>query len=171
MANKHAIIVIASIVVIAGSLGYSSLNVFSAKDLEFSWPHQSFQFTSVIVGKVLDVCNNSDYPATFRSYSFTMIYDKDTLGTFTVGSGGLAPHSGGSAFGKFESTDERISNIFLSFLDTEEGGTDVTRIDLEKMKISTKLDTTIMGVIPFSITHDYPGKEFADMMNKKPSCG
>lgn len=170
LANKHTIIVIASIAIIAGSLGYSSLNVISAKDLQFSWPNQSFQFTSVIVGKTVNVCNNSDYPATFRQYSFTMIYDKQILGTFTTGSGGFAPHSGGLVSGKFESADEQISNIFLSFMDTEEGGTDVTRIDINKMKIDTKIDTTIFGVIPFSVTHDYSGKDFVEMLNKKPSC-
>lgn len=170
MVNRHVVIVIVSIAIIAGSLGYSSLNVLSAKDLEFGWPHQSFQFTSVIVGKTMSVCNNSDYPATFRQYSFTLIYDKDNLGTYSTGSGAFGPHSGGVVFGKFESTDERVSNIFLSFMDTEEGGTDITRIDIGKMKVDTKIDTTIMGVIPFSVTHEYSGMDFVEMLNKKPSC-
>lgn len=170
MVNKHTIIVIVSIVVIAGSLGYSSLNVISAKELEFGWPHQSFEFTSVIIGKTLEVCNNSSLPATFQKYSFTIIYDENVLGTFSTGNGGFAPHTSGNVYGKFVSNDERISNIFLSFMDTEAGGTDVARMDLGKMKVMTNLDTTVMGVIPFSIPHEYSGEEFMKMLNTKTSC-
>ncbi|MGQ0606392.1 MAG: hypothetical protein ACT4OD_05525 [Candidatus Nitrosotenuis sp.] len=171
MANKHTIVVILSIIVIAGSLGYSSLNVISAKELEFRWPHQSFDFLSVLTGKTIEVCNNSDYPATFSKYSFTMAYDENDLGTYSTGSGGFAAHTDGVVFGKFESKDDRMSSLFFSFLDTELGGTDVTRININKMKVTTQLDTTILGVIPFSITEQYSGQEFSDLINKKSNCG
>lgn len=170
MANKHTVIVIVSIAIIAGSLGYSSLNVISAKSLEFGWPGQSFDFLAALTGKTINVCNNSDLPATFSQYSFTMIYDGDDLGTYSTGSGGLNPRSDGIVFGKFESKDNRMSALFFSFLDTEMGGTDVTRINKDKMAVITKLDTTILGVVPFSITEKYSGQEFLDLINKKPSC-
>ena len=170
MANKHTIIVIISIAVIAGSLGYSSLNVVSAKNLEFGWPGQSFDFLAALTGKTINVCNDSDLPATFSQYSFTMFYDEDDLGTYSTGSGGLNPHSDGVIFGKFESKDNRMSTLFFSFLDTEMSGTDVTRINKDKVTVITKLDTTILGVVPFSITEQYSGQEFLDLINKKSSC-
>lgn len=170
MANKHTVIVIVSIAIIAGSLGYSSLNVISARSLEFGWPGQSFDFLAALTGKTINVCNNSDLPATFSQYSFTMIYDGDDLGTYSTGSGGLNPRSDGIVFGKFESKDNRMSTLFFSFLDTEMGGTDVTRINKDKMTVITKIDTTILGVVPFSITAKYSGQEFLDLINKKPSC-
>lgn len=170
MVNRHVIVVIVSLIVIAGSLGYSSLNVISAKDLEFSWPRQSFDFLSVLTGKTLEVCNDSDIPATFSKYSFSIFYDENDLGTFSTGSGGLAPHTDGVIFGKFESKDNKISTLFLSFLDTEVSGTDVTRININKIKVITQLDTTVLGVIPFSITQEYSGPEFLESINKKTSC-
>ena len=170
MVNKHTIVVTASILVIAGSLGYSSLNMISANSLEFGWPGQSFDFLSTLTGKVIEVCNNSDYPATFSKFSFTIIYDENDLGTYSTGSGGFAAHTGGKVFGKFESKDDRMSGLFFSFLDTEFGGTDVTRINTEKIKVTTQVDTAIFGVIPFSITEEYSGQEFLDLINKKLNC-
>jgi hypothetical protein len=171
VANKHTIIVIASIMVIAGSLGYSSLNLVSAKDLQFRW-HQvgSFDFIAILVSGKLAVCNNSEYPASFQKYSFTITYDRTNLGTFTTEGGSLAPHATKMISGKLYSDDKKISQMFFSFLDTELGGTDVTRIDASKMEITSTLDTAIIGIIPYSVTHKYSGQEFVQMMNQKTSC-
>lgn len=171
MANRHTIIVIASIIVIAGSLGYSSLNLVSAKDLQFRW-HQvgSFDFLSILFGGKLTVCNNSEYPANFQRYSFTMIYDGNDLGTFTTDGGGVAPHTSAMVDGNLKTADKKITQMFFSFLDTELGGTDVTRVNADKMQITTTLDTTIVGIAPFSITQQYSGQEFLQMMNQKTSC-
>jgi hypothetical protein len=169
--NKHTIIVIASIVVIVGSLGYSSLNIMSTKNLEFSWPGHAFNFLSVMTDKTVNVCNNSDLPASFSKYSFRIIYDGNDLGTYSTGRGGLGPHTNSIVFGKFESKDDRMSSLFFSFLDTETGGTDVTRIDPNKIKVVTQLDTTILWVIPYSVSQEYSGTDFIQMMNTKSSCG
>jgi hypothetical protein len=171
VANKHTIIVIASIAVIAGSVAYSSLNLVSAQELQFRW-HQAggFDFLSILVSGKLGVCNNSDYPATFRSYSFSMNYDGSDLGTFATDGAGVPSHSIVIVNGKLQSDDQRISQMFFSFLDTEFGGTDVTRVDADKMKITTTLDTTIVGIIPYTITKEYSGQEFLQLMNQKTSC-
>ena len=170
MANKHTIIVIASIIVIAGSLGYSSINAISAHGLEFSWPRQSFDFLSVMTDKTVNVCNTSSLPATFSKYSFTIFYDGDDLGTFSTGRGGLEPHKAGVVFGKFESEDDRLAGLFFSFLDTETSGTDVTRINAEKIKVVTQLESQVLWVVPHTITQEYSGEEFLQMINKQPSC-
>lgn len=171
MANKHTIIVMVSIAVIAGSVGYSSLGAISAKDLQFRW-HQidSFDFIAVLVQGDFAVCNPTSIPANFESYSFSMNYDGNDLGTFVVGGGGVAPNTIGVVHGKLQSDDKRISEMFFSFLDTEFGGTDVARIDSNKMTVKTTIETKILGVIPYSITHDYSGRVFVDMMNQKTSC-
>ncbi|WP_162858542.1 hypothetical protein [Candidatus Nitrosotenuis aquarius] len=170
MANRHTIIVIASIIVIAGSLGYSSVNAISAHGLEFSWPGKSFDFLSVMTDKTVNVCNPSGLPASFSKYSFTIFYDGNDLGTFSTGRGGLGPNSDGVVFGKFESGDDRMASLFFSFLDTETGGTDVTRINTDKIKVTTQLESTILWVVPHIITQEYSGVEFINMINKPTSC-
>lgn len=170
MANKHTIVVTVSIIVIVGSLGYSSINILSAQSLEFSWPGKSFNFLSVFTDKTVNVCNNSDLPVSFSKYSFTIIYDEKDLGTYSTGRGGLSAHETGQVFGKFESKDDRISTLFFSFFDTENSGMDVTRVNTAKIKVMTQLDTTILWVVPYTISHEYGGSTFLDMINKAPSC-
>ena len=170
MANKHTIIVLVSIAIIVGSLGYSSISVVSAKDLEFRWPGNSFDFLSVLTGKVIEVCNNTDLPVSFSKYSFSIFYDGNDLGTYSTGGGSFAPHTDGVVFGKFDAKDDRMSSLFFSFLDTEMSGTDVTRINTGKIKVITNVDTKILGVIPFSVSQEYGGQEFLDLINKEPSC-
>ena len=170
MANKHSIIVATSIIIIVGSLGYSSLNVISAPSLQFSWPGNSFNYLSVMTDKTVNVCNDSDLPASFSKYSFTIVYEGKDLGTYSTGRGGFGPHASGEVYGKFDSLDDRTSVLFFSFFDTENGGTDVTRIDTSKIKIRTQLDTTILWVVPYVITHDYSGSAFLEMINAKHAC-
>jgi hypothetical protein len=169
VANKHTVIVIASIIVIAGSLGYSSLNAISAQGLEFAWPG-TFDFLSVLTGKTVEVCNTSSLPATFSKYSFTIFYDGQDLGTYSTGRGGFEANSGGMVFGKFESNDDRLAGLFFSFLDTETGGTDVTRINADKIKVVTSLESPVLWVVPHIITQEYSGEEFLDLINRDLTC-
>jgi hypothetical protein len=121
-------------------------------------------------GGNLEVCNPSDYPTSFTKYKFTILYDSKQLGTFTTSGTGIAPHSKANVNGKFTADDKQVAQIFFSFLDTEIQGTDVTRVDANKMQILTTLDYTIIGVIPFSTPHEYSGQEFLKMMNENTSC-
>jgi hypothetical protein len=170
--NKHTVIVIVSIAVIAITIGYSSLNLVFAKDLEFRW-HQagSFDLLSLMFGGKLVVCNNSDYPANFHKYSFNVIYDEQSLGTFSVQGIGVLPHSASSLNGKFTTDDKRVSQILFSSLDTALSGSgQAARINVNNMQVISTLDTKIVGFIPFSITQQYSGQEFVEMMNQKTSC-
>ncbi len=171
MANRHTIIVILSIAVIVSSLGYSSLNLVSANSLQFKWAAKSFDFTSIMFGGNVQACNDSDYPANFAKYTFTIFYDSKQLGQFASSGGTIPPHSKVTIPGKFTADDRQVAQIFFSFLDTEIGGTDVSRVDAGKMQVRTVLDYTIIGIIPLSIAHDYSGQEFLDMMNKDTKCG
>ncbi len=169
MANKHTVIVIVSIIVIASSLGYSSLNLISANDLQFKWA-ADFDFLSVLYGKNMLVCNPSEYPASFAKYEFTIFYDSKQIGKFTVPGSAVQPHSEANISGKFAADDKQVAQMFFSFLDTEIRGTDVTRIDADKMNVIATLDYTVLGAIPFSITTEHSGHDFLEMMNRDTSC-
>ncbi len=169
MANKHTIVVMASIIVIASSLGYSSLNLVSANNLQFKWV-TDFDFLSVLYGKNMLVCNDSDYPASFSKYDFTIFYDSEQIGKFTASGVTVQPHSEANTNGKFAADDKQVAQMFFSFLDTEIHGTDVTRIDEDKMKVIATLDYSLFWIIPLSTTQEYSGQEFLEMMNKDTSC-
>ena len=172
MANRHTIIVIASIAVIAATLGYSSLNLVFTNDLQFRWYQEGdFDLLSIMFGGKLTVCNNSDYPTNFQQYSSNIVYDGQDLGTFLVHGIGVLPHASATIDGKFTTDDKRVSEILFASLDTAFSGSgQAARIDVNKMSVTTTLDTKIIGVIPLPITHEYSGQEFIDMMNQKTSC-
>jgi hypothetical protein len=84
---------------------------------------------------------------------------------------GLAPHSASGISGKFVTDDKRVSQILFSSLDTAMSGSGQdARINIDNMQVITTLDTKVIGVIPFSITQQYSGQEFVDMMNQKTGC-
>lgn len=172
MINKHTIVVIVSIIIIAGSFGYSSLSLVSAKELQFRWYQiDSFDLLSILIGGRLSVCNNSDLPASFSSYSFDVFYEGKSIGRFSTQGAGLAPHTNTMVNGKFESDDERVTQILFSSLDTALSDRNAAaRINPDKMEVTATLETKIIGIIPFPITQHYSGPEFVDMMNQKTSC-
>ncbi|MEM3064482.1 MAG: hypothetical protein QW177_03825 [Candidatus Nitrosotenuis sp.] len=172
MTNKHTVIVIASIVVIAATLGYSSLNLIYVRDLQFRWHEQgSFELLSIMFNGRLVVCNNSDYPTNFQKYTIQIFFDGQDLGTFTTHGAGVAPHSTATIPGSFEAADKRVSQMLFSSLNTAlNNNAAAARIDPSKMHVTTTLETKVIGVIPVSITQQQTGAEFLKMMNQKTSC-
>ena len=171
MANKHTIVVVSSIIVIVFSIGYSSLTLVSAKDLQFRWYQpDSFDLLSMMFGGKIAVCNNSDLPATFASYSFDVMYEEQNLGTFATSGAGLAPHTDAIVDGKFATGNKQVANILFASLDTALGGGPSARINPNHMTVVSTLETKIIGLVPFSLTHQYSGAEFVKMMNQKTSC-
>jgi hypothetical protein len=124
-----------------------------------------------MIGGKLVACNNSDYPVNFHKYSFNVIYDKQDLGVFSAQGMGVLPHSTAEMNGKFVTDDKRVSEMLFLSLDTALSGSgQAARINVDNMEVITVLDTKIIGVIPFSITQQYSGQEFVDMMNQKTNC-
>lgn len=172
MVNRHAVIIIASIIVIGGSVGYSSLSLVSAKDLQVRWYQiDSFDLLSIMFGGKLSICNNSALPASFASYSFDVIYEEKSLGKFSIEGATLAPHTSTMVGGKFTTDDKRVANILFASLDTALSGSgQAARINPEHMEVVSTLETRIIGLVPFSITQKYAGPEFVQMMNQRTSC-
>jgi len=171
MANKHTVVAMAAIAVIVATAAYSSMSALSVNDLQFRWHEEgAFDYLSVMFGGKIDVCNPSQYPANLKSYSVTMIYDKENIGTFSTGGANIPPQTITQMSGKFSANDRRIAEMMFSFLDTEMGGTDVTRIDGNKMRVHATTETSIIGFIPVLTTQEYSGLEFLQMMNQKTVC-
>jgi hypothetical protein len=164
--------VIISIIVIAAALTYSSLGAVFANDLQFRWDQQgSFDLLSLMFGGKVVVCNDSDYPISFHQYSFNLVYDGQDLGTFSMQGASVLPHTSTKINGKFTTDDKRVAQILFASLDTAFSGSgQAARIDTNKMSATTTLDTRMIGVIPISVTQQYTGQEFIDMMNQKTSC-
>lgn len=171
MANIHALAVVTAIAVIVATVAYSAAGAYSASNLQFRWNDQgSFDYLSTMFGGRISACNSSDLPANLKSYSFKMTYDGENLGALQTGGANILPHSTSVMSAKFSTEDKRISEMFFSFLDTEIGGTDVTRIDSRKMSVEETIESSMIGFIPISFSKQYSGEEFSHMMNQKTRC-
>lgn len=171
MANRHTLVAAVAIAVIAATIGYSALSAFSVSELQIRWHKEGdFDYLSTLFGGRVTICNDSPYPANLKSYSFRMVYDSDDLGTFTTGGANIAPKSTVTLAGSLDANDKRIAEMMFSFLDTELGGTQVTRIDGAKMSVHATSESVIMGFIPVSVSREYSGYEFVQMMNQKTNC-
>lgn len=69
--------------------------------------------------------------------------------------------------GKFDAEDKKTANIMSLFLDTEIRGADVSRIDVKKLEIVTELKTSFLSIVPYTVSNNYDGSEFFDLMNAK----
>lgn len=166
--NKHTVIVIVSCVVIASTVGYSVFNLLNTENLEFKWAgKEKFNLFSLMYGARLNVCNPSDLPITFSSYEISPTYDGNRLGTFHLEGGPIAPKSSVVLLGDFDSKAKNTANIVSLFLDSEIQGSDVSRVDAKKLKVTTELQTRFFGIIPYTISNNYGGSEFFDLMNDK----
>lgn len=166
--NRHTVIVIISCVVIASTVGYSIFNLLSVENLQFRWAGKDgFNLFSLMYGARLEVCNPSNLSIMFSSYEISSVYKGDMLGTFYLGGGQILPKSSAVLQGKFDADDKKIANIMSLFLDTEVQGSDVTKVDAKKLEIVTKLKTSFLGIIPYTMSKSYGGSEFFDLMNDK----
>lgn len=164
--NRHTIVVIISCVVIASTIGYSIFNLLNAENLQFRLAGKGgFNLFSLISDGKLEVCNPSNLPITFSSYEISSIYKGDMLGTFYLGGNQIMPKSSVTLQGKFDTEDKKTANIMSLFLDTEIQGADVSRIDVKKLEIVTELKTSFLGIIPYTVSNNYDGSEFFDLMN------
>ncbi len=166
--NKHTIIVIVASIVIAASLGFSALNIFSAEQLQFRDAKQEdFKYFDLMNNGEISVCNNLPFYASFNDIRIIMMYDNRNVGEFTVSNIVLESNSEGIVRGKFTSETFEESQYLSLHFDSMYYGVIPIRIDLERMNVITEINTNIVGVIPYTITYQYPGFDFWEMMNDK----
>ncbi|MGI0010786.1 MAG: hypothetical protein ACREAE_05250 [Nitrosopumilaceae archaeon] len=115
----------------------------------------------------LEACSTLYFPVTFKKYDIEFIYQSNKLGTYSAVGTTLAPLSSSILNGKFTSGDFGEALVYLMYLDTEMSGNDIARIDARQLQVFTRLDTSFLGVIPFSVTNEYSGLDFVKMMNQE----
>ena len=167
MIKKETIIAIISIIAIVSTISYSALNLYAVDNLRFSWYTKDFKLFSMTGDSQLEACNTLYFPATFKKYDIEMTYQSNKLGTYSAVGTTLAPSSSSILNGKFTAGDFGEALVYLMYLDTEMSGTNIARIDARQLQVLTRLDTSFLGVIPFSITKEYSGLDFVKIMNQQ----
>lgn len=169
--DKYSLVAIASIAVIAGTIGYGFLNSYFAANLEFRWAGiEDFNLFSLVHGGVFEVCNSSSFPVSFRQHTIQVINGNEIIGTFVLEGGQISSHSSKVFTGKFNSDSQTLAGVTALLIDTELQGTEVMRLDAKQVFIVTDTQTDILGVIPYTVSSQYSGYGYLDLMSQKTNC-
>ena len=165
--NKHSVIVIIASIVIAGTLVFTALNIYAAEQIQLGVTDQQegFRYFKLINDGMISICNPLPFYASFNDFNIIIFYEGNNKGTFSVQEIGLDPNSSITTRGKFHSDSfEEVQYLSLHY-DAMFSGTGPIRIDPTKLEIVTEIHIPIVGFIPFSVTNQYSGLEFWEMMN------
>ena len=172
--NKHTIIVIVASIVIAAPFAYSAWNIFTLDNLELrSSQYGQFSFFEISNGRAIEVCNPFPFYVSFDRLDITMFYQEDNEGTYSLPSSTIAPSALSAIEGSFRSESYSESQYTFLHMDSQFGGTVPIRLDPNQMFVITEIQTSILGLIPYSITNQYSAFDFRNMMNeedRKISC-
>ena len=163
--NKHSIIVIIASIVIVGTFTYSLVNALSLENIEFRW-HQkgSFDFITMMHGGKIQLCNTAELPVSVNGINMDLYFDNQKLGTYLVEPVAIKGNSMVEVNGRSD-MKEKSTQIMLLFMDTEFSGTDIARVDSNRMYVQVNYNTSILGFIPFTVSNAYSGYEFHQTMN------
>jgi len=166
--NKHTAIVIIASFIIAGPFVFAAWNIHAAEQLQFIGIEQErFNYFDLINDGEINVCNPNPFYVVFDKIDIIMIFEQKDKGLFSIQGTTLPPSSVTTLEGKFSSETFQETQYLSMHFDLMFSGSAPIRIDPNKFAIATETHTPIMGIIPYSITQQYSGLDFWNMMNDK----
>ena len=164
--NKHTVIVIVASIVIALPFVYAGWNIYGAEQIQFSGAGEKFTFFEMVNDGKINVCNTLPFYVNFDKIETMMFYEGKEKGVFSIQNIVLPPSSTANLQGVFSSEIfEEAQYLALHFDGMYSGATPV-RIDPVKLDMVTEIHTSIMGIIPYSVTKQFSGIDFWNMMNE-----
>lgn len=166
--NKHTVIVIIASIVIVGTVGYSFWNVYAIQSLKIASSEQGefTYFDFMNYGKIT-MCNPLPFYVNVDKFEILIYYDNRQKGTFVTTPTTIAPQSSTIVEGEFTSELFEEAQYLFLHMDGEFSGEQPIRVDPTKMFVVTNVKTPIIGVIPYTITHQYTGFDFYNMMKDR----
>ncbi|HET6517643.1 MAG TPA: thr operon leader peptide [Nitrosopumilaceae archaeon] len=166
--NKHTVIVIIASIVIAGTLGYSLWNVFAIYNLQIASAEEGkFAYFDLMNNGKISMCNSLPFYVNIDKFEIVIFYDDEQKGTVTATHETIPPQSSTIIEGEFRSDFFVDAQYLFLHLDGEFSGDQPIRIDPTKMFVVTNVDSPIIGVIPYTISQQYTGFDFYNMMKDR----
>jgi hypothetical protein len=155
-------IAIACIVAAAIFFGYIGADAYAVTSLQIK-PHQGNQYaiSDTVLHIQAQACNPSYFPVSFHNYQISAIYKSKVLETALIDGITISPKSSTILEGTFTLDRQAISEV--ANMGSGFNATDA--------KVTTKLDAPIFGIIPFTISKDYSGTDFANTVKNGPPGG
>ena len=163
--NKHTIITIIAIIIIAIPIAHSGLSIVGIQQLEYRWDSPGeFTFFTMLNEGEMEFCNTIPFWISFQNFEVSAFYQNEILGSFLVQPMTINPYSSVVKEGIFASEERtEAQHIFMTF-DFEFNGGNI-RLDPNQFIMVINADTPILGVIPYSTTMQMSGFEFDKIMN------
>ncbi len=166
--NKHTAIVIIASFIIAGPFVFAAWNIYGIQQIQFvGTQEKKFNYFDMINDGEINVCNPNPFYVVFDKMDILMIFEQRDKGRFSIQGTTLPPSSVTTLEGKFRSDTFQESQYLSLHFDGMFSGSAPIRIDPSKFAIATETHTSIIGIIPYSITQQYSGFDFWNMMNDK----
>ena len=96
-----------------------------------------------------------------------MFYQDDNKGTYTLARTTISPSTLEVLEGTFRSESFAESQYTFLHMDGEFAGTAPIRLDPNQMFVVTNIQTSILGLIPISVTNQYSAFDFYNIMNEE----
>lgn len=163
--DKNVVITTVALVIIAITVGFSAWNVFAAEQLQFRGPEGEFSYFDMSNQGAIEVCNPLPFLTTFNQFAIVTFFEGKPEGTYSVSTMTIPSLTTTELNGKYRSDEFAQSQYHFLHFDSMFSGTSPVRIDPNKFAVGTEIQTSIIGVIPYSITKQYSGMQFWKMMN------
>ncbi len=164
--NKHTAIVIIASFIIAGPFVFAAWNIYAVQQIQFvGTEEKKFSYFDMINDGEFNVCNPNPFYVVFDKMEIKMIFEQRDKGLFSIQGTTLPPSSVTTLEGKFRSETFEEAQYLSMHFDLMFDGSAPIRIDPSKFAIATETYTPIMGIIPYSITQQYSGLDFWNMLN------
>jgi len=166
--NKHTAIVVIASFIIAGPFVFAAWNIYAVQQIQFvGTQEKKFNYFDMINDGEINVCNPNPFYVVFDKMYIIMIFEQKDKGLFSIQGTTLPPASVTTLEGKFSSETFQEAQYLSMHFDGMFSGSAAIRIDPNKFAITTETHTPIMGIVPYSITQQYSGLDFWNMMNDK----
>ncbi len=170
--NKYALINTVAIIIIVIVFAHSGINIVGAEWLEYRW-HEPEEFSLFVMsnsGKI-ELCNMVPFWASFQKFEIVTSYDGMYMGSFITGPMTLNPLASSEHEGVFISERRMAAQHNFMTLDFESEGGDI-RLDPSKFVATVRINTPIIGVIPYSTTTHMVGFDIYKIIGSKDQpCG
>ncbi len=138
---------------------YAILDAYAVNSLQFR-PHRGTQaiISDTEIAIQSDACNPSYFPASFNKYQITATYKSEVIETATINGGMLSPKSASTFDGIFALNKD----VITKYQNTNE------QFNASNAQITTKVDASILGFIPYVVEKRYGAEEFQKILKNGP---
>ncbi|MFQ5497996.1 MAG: thr operon leader peptide [Nitrosopumilus sp.] len=162
--NKYSIISAIAITIIVIPFLFSGMSILGVRQLEYRWygPGE-FSFFTMSNNGQMEFCNNLPFWMSFQEFKIMPYYTGTQTGTYTVKQLTLNPASSGVQEGKFFSEDIVMAQQTFMNFDFEFDGGEI-RLDPNQFITIVKIETPILGIIPYTTTMQMSGFDLDQKM-------